>query len=202
MSRAFCLNSLLPRSISTTLFRSSSLSADMMPRGESPAARTSAQKVHLKSSPLKDRITGLLHESAHALRVDAHEAAAPFANFPGDKDGLHVAGVHEIDDRSRRIVERPDIESIGAQDDDVGVLARAQRAGLAVEVGTTSTLDGGELEHLPTRQQRRQVLLAVAPALQHEIALRDGGRSHEREEIRRERHGVIGAEAGDRKSVV
>jgi len=47
----------------------------MMPRGESPAARTSAQKVHLKSSPAQDRITGLLHELAHALRVDAHEAA-------------------------------------------------------------------------------------------------------------------------------
>src|SRR5262245_56184500 len=31
MSRAFCLNSLLPRSISTTLFLSSSLNADMMP---------------------------------------------------------------------------------------------------------------------------------------------------------------------------
>ena len=107
-----------------------------------------------------------------------------------------MAGVHEIDDCSRRIVERPDIESIGAQDDDVGVLARAQRADLAVEVCTTGTLDGGELEHLPTRQQRRQVLLAVAPTLQDEIALRDGGRSHEREEIRRERHGVIGAEAG------
>src|SRR5205809_4657423 len=125
MSRAFCLNSLLPRSISTTLLLSSSLSADMVPRGESPAARTSAQKVHLKSSPAQDRITRLLHESAHALRVDAHEAAAPFANFPGDKDGLDVAGVHEIDDRSRRIVERPNIESIGAQDDDVGALCSA-----------------------------------------------------------------------------
>src|SRR6516164_6175656 len=33
MSRAFCLNSLLPRSISTTLLLSSSLSADMMPPG-------------------------------------------------------------------------------------------------------------------------------------------------------------------------
>jgi hypothetical protein len=37
----------------------------------------SAQKVHLKSSPPQDRITGLLQELAHTLRVDAHEAAAP-----------------------------------------------------------------------------------------------------------------------------
>src|SRR5262249_11107595 len=43
MSRAFCLNSLLPTSMSTTLLPSSSLSADMMP----PSTRRASGVLHL-----------------------------------------------------------------------------------------------------------------------------------------------------------
>src|SRR5262249_55028185 len=41
------------------------------------------------------------------------------ANFSGDKDALDVARIHEIHDGSWRIVQRPDVETIGPQDEDV-----------------------------------------------------------------------------------
>src|SRR5262249_38740708 len=154
----------------------------------------SAQKIQSKSSPPNELVMRLLHAFADTLSVNRHQAAAPLANFSGDEYRLDVARIHQVHDDSRRIVQRPDIETIGPQDDDICFFARTERADLAVEISATSPLDGRKFEDVATRQQRRQVLLAIAPALQHEITLRDGGQPHDREEIRRERHGVIRTE--------
>src|SRR5713226_4725585 len=116
-----------------------------------PNAVASAEQIHPKSGTPDDGIARLLHQSADALPVDADQAASPFAHLAGDEDGLDMAGVHEIHHGSRRIVERPDVESIGLEHHDVGILAGAERPDLAVEVGAASALDGGELEDLPTR---------------------------------------------------
>jgi len=105
----------------------------------------------LKSSAPNDGITRLLHSLADALLVNTHEAAVPLANFSGDKDGLDMARIHEIHDGSWRIVQRPDVETIGPQDEDVRLFARAERADFAVEISTTGTLDGAEFEDLSTR---------------------------------------------------
>ena len=61
-------------------------------------------------------------------------------------------------------------EPVGPQHDDVGLLAGRERADLAVEVGAARALDGGELEHVAAGEQRRQVLLAVARALEDAAA--------------------------------
>src|SRR5262249_12007603 len=65
MSRAFCLNSLLPRSMSTTLLPSSSLGADMMP----PGAHLWRQRTSTR------RASGVLH-LAMGARFDFDEDVA------------------------------------------------------------------------------------------------------------------------------
>ena len=81
-----------------------------------------------------------------------------------------------------------------AQHDDVGLLAGRQRADLAVEVGAAGALDGGEFEHVAAGEQRRQVLLALAHALQDMQALQVEGRPHEPEHVLRHRRAVVGAQ--------
>ena len=81
-----------------------------------------------------------------------------------------MGGVHEVYNCSGGIVQRPNIDAVGPQDEEVGLLAGGQPADLAIEIGASRALDGGKLEQLPARQKRRQVLLAAASALQHEMS--------------------------------
>jgi len=60
-----------------------------------------------------------------------------------------MGGIHQIDDGHGCIVERPDIEPIGAQHDDIGLLAGGERPDFAVEIGAACTIDSGEFEHIP-----------------------------------------------------
>ena len=54
--------------------------------------------------------------------------------------------------------------------------------------------DGGEFEHVAAGEQRRQVLLAVAPALQDEQALEIEDRPHHAEHVLPDGRRVIGAQ--------
>src|SRR5207302_7698079 len=69
-----------------------------------------------------------------------------------------------------------------------------ERADLALEIGAAGALDGCEFEHLPTGDERRQVLLALLRALQDEQPLQVEGRAHDSKKILRHRRGVIRAQ--------
>src|SRR5258708_24387928 len=89
------------------------------------------RSIHLEVRPAQHAVAGLLRQAQHPRDVDAHEVAAPLFHLAGDEDGVDVARVHEIDHYAGRVVERPDIEAIGAQHDDFGLLAGRQGADLA-----------------------------------------------------------------------
>src|SRR5882672_5463045 len=129
-----------------------------------------AKQIHRKAGAAEQTVARVGGKAHHPSRIDADKGAAPFFHAAGDEDGIDMAGVHQIDGGAIGVVERPDVEAIGLQKQDVGILAGRQRADLAFEIGAARALDGGEFEHLATGEQLRRVLLAIADALQDEQA--------------------------------
>src|SRR5215510_10099444 len=125
----------------------------------------SAEEVHRKARAAQHGVARLGGLAQHARHIDAHQVAAPLLHLAGDEDGIDMPGIHDVHDRAGGIVEWPDIEPVGGEHDDVGVLPRRERADLVLEPGAARALDGGELEHIAAGQERRQVLLAVAGTL-------------------------------------
>src|SRR5207247_8606251 len=68
---------------------------------------------------------------------------------------LDVGAVHQRDDRSRHVVERRHVYGGGVEDDDVGLLARGERARLFVEPQVLRAVDGGEPQRVARRQRGR-----------------------------------------------
>src|SRR2546425_735656 len=58
--------------------------------------------------------------------------------------------------RARHLVERRHVDPGGVEDDDVGLLARSERAGLSVEPQMLRAVDGGEAQHVARREQGRR----------------------------------------------
>src|SRR6266540_5195012 len=114
-----------------------------------PLALSSAEEIDRKAGPAHEGVARLLDRAEHARHVDSHQVAPPLPHLSGDEDGLDMAGVHEVHDRPGCVVERPHVDAVGPQHDDVGVLAGGQRADLVVEVGAARALDRGALEHVP-----------------------------------------------------
>src|SRR5262249_57320434 len=117
------------------------------------------------------------------------------------EDGCERAWVHEIHHDAGRVGERPAIETIGREYEDIGILARRERADLAVRVRATGPLDGGEFEHVAAGEERRQVLLALARALKDEQALQRERRAHDGEKILSKSHPMVGAQARPHSTV-
>ena len=58
------------------------------------------------------------------------------------------------------VVDRPDVEPVGAQHHDIGLLAGRERADLVIDIGAARALQRRELQHVAAGEQRRRVLFA------------------------------------------
>ena len=65
--------------------------------------------------------------------------------------------VHQRYDRPRHVVERRHVGRGRVEDDDVGLLARRERTGLAVQPQVLRAVDGGEPQHVAHIEERRRV---------------------------------------------
>jgi hypothetical protein len=137
----------------------------------------------------------LAGETHDALRVDSDESAAPLLRLAGDEHRLDMAWVHQIDDGAERVADGPEIEAIGLQHDDIGLLTRRERPDPRIEIGAARTLKRREFEHLAAREKRRNVLLVPHPPLQDVQALERERRTHHAEHVLGDRRGVVRAKA-------
>ena len=131
---------------------------------------------------------------ATLVHVDADELAVALHDLAGDQHGVDVLRRHAGDHRADRVVHRHDVEPVGAQHDDVGLLAGRQRADLLVEAVGARAFDGGEFQHLAHREERRQVLVAGEPLRPDLVLLQREHRPHLGEEVARHRGLDIDAE--------
>src|SRR5439155_1032600 len=67
------------------------------------------------------------------VQIDIEQPPLPLTDLARNDHGLDVRAVHQRDDRPRHLVERRHVERGGVEDDDIGFLARLERAGLVVE---------------------------------------------------------------------
>src|SRR5205823_13252386 len=91
----------------------------------------------------EDEVARALELPAQMVQVDVEQLPLPLAHLARDDHGLDVAAVHQGDDRSRHVVERRNVDRLGVEDDDVGLLARGERAGPAVKSQVLRTIDRG-----------------------------------------------------------
>ena len=103
--------------------------------------------------------------------IDADQLAGALADLAGHHHGVDVGALDRLDDRADGVGHRENGDAIGADHDDVGLLARRERADLAFETGRAGAVHRRRLEHRFHRDRRGDIGLAAEAAVAHRRAL-------------------------------
>src|SRR6266850_5893547 len=103
----------------------------------------------------EDVVARILELAAQVVQVDVEELSFPLAHLARHDHGLDIGAVHQRHDGARHVVERRHVDSGRVEDDDVGLLARGERARLLVQPQVLRAVDGGEAQHVARRQRGR-----------------------------------------------
>jgi hypothetical protein len=106
------------------------------------------EEILRNAGPSEEVVAGVLEVAPQPVQIDVEQAALPLAHLAGDDHGLDVGAIHQRDHRSGHVVERRHVERRGVEQDDVGLLARRERARLAVQSQVLRTIHGGEAQHI------------------------------------------------------
>src|SRR5712691_1002336 len=168
-------------------------------RGGPAIGLLAAEQVLLDARRGEDVVARVLKLPPQPRQIDVEQLAFPFAHLARDDDRLDVGAIHQRYHRARHLVERRDVDRLGVEDDDVGLLARRERAGLAVEPQALGAVHGAVAQHVAGREQgrraggRRRPLLGrqeialLEDHLVHDHALHVHADAHLGEEVRRHR---------------
>src|SRR5262245_27978922 len=133
----------------------------------SPAVRSPslAKQVLRNARRGEAEVARLLQFAAQPAQVYVEQLSFPFAHLAGDDHGLDIAALNHLHDSTRYVVDREHVDVRAVEDDDVGLLAGRERAGLAVQSKVFRTVDGGVAQHVPhieerqrTRRRRRELV--------------------------------------------
>src|SRR5882672_3704374 len=80
-----------------------------------------------------DAVAGLVAKALKPGEIEAHHLAAALHDLAGDQHRVDILRAHIGHDRADGVIKRHDVETVGVQQDNVGLLAGRQRADLAVE---------------------------------------------------------------------
>jgi len=127
------------------------LDADKPKKGRSTSSSRAAgaKQIGRIANPRENPVARLLDQPAQTAEVDADELALPFDDFAGDQHGLDIARVHHRHHRSRHVVQWEDIDTVGRQHNDVGFLARRERADRAAS-GACENLRSSDGRPIPS----------------------------------------------------
>src|SRR5215813_3996862 len=100
----------------------------------SPAVRSPslAEQILLHARRAEDEVARLLELAAQPPQIDVEQLALPLAHLAGHDHGLDIAALHHLHDSTRYVVDREYVDVRAVEDDDIGLLARLERTGLAV----------------------------------------------------------------------
>ena len=82
----------------------------------------------LPSSPFAQRDIGGSRLARNHLRVEMDELTVPFEDAPIDHDKIDIRWLRGPDDEMRRIGEHGEVYIAGRDQDEIGALARRERA--------------------------------------------------------------------------
>src|SRR5215470_15860609 len=103
----------------------------------------------------KDEVARGLELPAQAAQIDAEQPALPLAHFARDDHRLDVRAIHQRHHRAGHVVDRRYIDRLCVEDNDVGLLARSERASLAAEPQGLGAIDRGVTQHIARRERGR-----------------------------------------------
>ena len=106
-----------------------------------------------RAGPLRGDLSLGRHGEGSCARHVGGELAVLDQRRAADEDPVDVRRVHAPHDGTDRVVDGGDVGTIGSQHDDVGALARAQRAGDVGESGDPRTIDGGVADDVAGPEQ-------------------------------------------------
>src|SRR5262245_29481230 len=98
----------------------------------SPAASCLPEQVLRDARRFEAEVARLLELPTQPAHVDVEQLSFPLAHLAGDDHGFDIAALHHLHDSTRYVVDREHVDVRGVEDDDVGLLAGRERAGLAV----------------------------------------------------------------------
>src|SRR4051794_38943809 len=96
-------------------------------------------------------VTGLHGPRLKVVEIDVDEPALVLDDAAGDKNRLDVGRVPGADDAGGEVVGGQQVRGLDFDDDEVGVLAGGDGAGLVAEAAGLRAPDGGELEQVGRR---------------------------------------------------
>src|SRR6267378_4366433 len=122
-----------------------------------PSDHSSAVQVLRDLRRGEDIVARVLELAAQIVQVDVEQLPLPLAHLARDDDGLDVGAVHQRHYGPRHVVERRHVDRGRVEDDDVGLLARGERARLLVEPQVLRAVDGGVAQDVARREQRGHI---------------------------------------------
>src|SRR5215469_18463502 len=119
-----------------------------------------------------------IDQATKAAPVEPDDVAAELGHAARDDDGIDVAAVGGRHHAADRIIRGIEIDGVGADEDDIGLLAGRERADLVREPGADRTVHRGAFEHLTRRYRARRSRLAVELATGGKRTLDMEGNAH------------------------
>jgi len=98
-----------------------------------PPPLLTAEQVLRDARGREDVVARGLELLTQPVQIDVEQMPLPLAHLAGDDHGLDVGAIHQRHHSAGHLVQRRHVEFGGVEDDDVGLLAGRQRAGLAIE---------------------------------------------------------------------
>ena len=138
---------------------------------------------------------GSLGRAADFYEIDVEQLAALLAQATGDHDRVHLSALSRVDNGADCIIGGEQANVVGADHDQVRLLARREGADVVVQSGAAGPIDRRGLEDFLNRHRSRRMLIAGIAAALREGALQREGDAHLREHVAAIGGFKIGADA-------
>lgn len=129
--------------------------------------RRGCEELRPITASLEQMIARCANLGGQLVEIDIKELARTLAQLAGDHDGIDVRARNSLNDGADGVVDREDGHTVGADHDDVGLLAGSKRADRAFKPGGAGAVDSCGLQDRLDRDRRRHIRFAAETAIAH-----------------------------------
>jgi hypothetical protein len=133
--------------------------------------------------------------------IDTYQLPTALAKAATDHDGIDIGAANRLDNGANGVGHREHGDCIGAQHDDVGLLAWRERTNGCLEARGAGTVDGGSAQYVSDRDRGGRIGFATEAAIAHRRTLLVEQRVHLAKQVAAECSVQVDTERG-RQSMV
>ena len=120
----------------------------------------SGKEIVLHLGLLEDVVAAGFQIAPQLVEIVAQQVPFPLAVVARDHDRVDIGKIHQGLDGSGNVVEGRNVDGLGLEQDDIGVLAGGQAARLLIKAQALGSLDRRVLDGIDAAHQRREVFCA------------------------------------------